>query len=397
MRKQNHFIDRHNIIDGYEEKLYVTIQKLSKEKIVIVFWEHFYELNANNILQYAYPNGPDDIQNEKYNYFESDDKESFQTPEVTILIREVVQSIFQVALDNALSSIEIVVHAYPQGDFIVDLFEYYTDILSNENEAIKEYVKNTEFRIHNYCDDEEFDGEAHRKRILENAGEYYTEFDENYEVENTEWISDDEKIDEITRKIHLDREYKEDIDKVLEADIKMLLDNTEEDDIRKVVEERSKSKQTPNDNFYKLFYEIRMKKCRENQNLSIELWNKKYVSQDEQMMALLDWEVKRKIPTNITKNLGESGKRLKEVREGISVSNKRALLYYYCFLLNFSKAEMESVFQLAKISLQPQSVGEKIIMNFINRNVYDNDYLMEVFSREPLRELTMREIMGLNE
>ena len=232
---------------------------------------------------------------------------------------------------------------------------------------------------------------------MENAGEYYTEFDENYEVENTEWISDDEKIDEITRKIHLDREYKEDIDKVLEADIKMLLDNTEEDDIRKVVEERSKSKQTPNDNFYKLFYEIRMKKCRENQNLSIELWNKKYVSQDEQMMALLDWEVKRKIPTNITKNLGESGKRLKEVREGISVSNKRALLYYYCFLLNFSKAEMESVFQLAKISLQPQSVGEKIIMNFINRNVYDNDYLMEVFSREPLRELTMREIMGLNE
>lgn len=71
--------------------------------------------------------------------------------------------------------------------------------------------------------------------------------------------------------------------------------------------------------------------------------------------------------------------------------------YYYCFLLNFSKAEMKSVFQMAKISLQPQSVGEKIIMNFINRNVYDNDYLMEVFSREPLRELTMREIMGLNE
>jgi hypothetical protein len=65
-----------------------------------------------------------------------------------------------------------------------------------------------------------------------------------------------------------------------------------------------------------------------------------------------------------------SRKPITELLQGIGLKNKRALLFYYCYLLRCTDEELEQVFDMAEVSATPGVVGESILRTLIREQRY---------------------------
>jgi hypothetical protein len=63
-------------------------------------------------------------------------------------------------------------------------------------------------------------------------------------------------------------------------------------------------------------------------------------------------------------------KPITELGQGKGLKNKRALLFYYCYLLRCTDEELEQVFAIAKVSAEPVVVGESILRTLIREQRY---------------------------
>lgn len=324
-----------------DNRLFVNVQKISLESLYIVFWDHIYQIRISEIY---------------------DNKKQIGRMNISGSLRrqleEIVKCIIHVVLSNGLDGVELSIYANEEGWLLSRLLAEEFTRIGKKGSEIFDYVSDLPIDICFIMIDEVFDKNSHLSAINK-------------------------------RKEIIQRLEKSSNEMIRYELYSLLKDYDEEND-------ELENRGNPNEEFQKLFEDIRRKKCMMSLGVSERNWP---LDKEEAKKKLLNWEKQQHIPQNIARDLGESGKRLKEVRDGISVQNKRVLLIYYCYLLHCTREEVEELLIQANMNNKPISLGERIMFLAMNEGIYDREELLQEIDSYTKGNncYSLRELFGLYE